>query len=50
MSSKKTKKESEAPEDVYIPLMERPKFRLFYSITVYGLFSVGILLLILSSR
>ena len=48
MSSKKKKKEPEVPEDVYVPLMERPKFRLFYSISVYVLFSAGVLLLILS--
>jgi hypothetical protein len=49
MSSKKKGKAQEMlEEEVYVPLMERPKFRLFYSIAVYTLFSVGILLLILS--
>jgi len=48
MSSKKKKKEPEVPEEVYVPLMERPKFRIFYSITVYALFSIGILIIILA--
>ncbi|MHA1199035.1 MAG: hypothetical protein ACTSQF_06765 [Candidatus Heimdallarchaeaceae archaeon] len=48
MSSKKKKKAQEMPEEVILPLMERPRFRLFYSITVYTLFSAGIILLILS--
>ena len=48
MSSKKKNKEPELPEDTSIPLMERPRFRLFYSIAVYTIFSVGIILLILS--
>ncbi len=48
MSSKKKSKEPEIPEEKLLPLMERPKFRLFYSIMVYTTFSVGIILLILS--
>ncbi|MCE7742195.1 MAG: hypothetical protein GOP50_07020 [Candidatus Heimdallarchaeota archaeon] len=48
MSSKKKKKEPEIPEEVQLPLMERPRFRLFYSIAVYTIFGAGIILLILS--
>jgi len=48
MSSKKKKQEPELPEDLYVPLMERPKFRLFYQITMYLLFSAGIILLVLT--
>ena len=47
MSSKKKAKEPEIPEEKLLPLMERPKFRMFYSIMVYATFSVGIILLIL---
>ena len=47
MSSKKKKKEPEVEEEVVLPLMERPKFRLIYSIVVYTFFSAGVLLLIL---
>lgn len=48
MSSKKKKNEPETPEIKQVPLMERPKFRLFYSIGVYSIFGIGIILLILS--
>ena len=48
MSSKKKAKELDILAEEPLPLMERPKFRLFYSIAVYALFSVGIILLILS--
>jgi pilus assembly protein TadC len=46
MSSKKRKKEPE-PE-IRLPLMQRPKFKLFYTMAVLGFFSLGIILLILS--
>ncbi len=49
MSPKKEKKKPEkSEEEKQLPLMERPRFRLIYSIVVYSFFGVGILLLILS--
>ncbi|MCG3216162.1 MAG: hypothetical protein KAS63_05570 [Candidatus Heimdallarchaeota archaeon] len=49
MSSKK-KVKTEAKEDIptRIPLMQRPRFNLFYTMMVIVLFSAGIILLILS--
>lgn len=49
MSSKK-KSKTETPEELEgkVPLMQRPYFNLFYTFLVITLFSIGIILLILS--
>ncbi|MCE7739544.1 MAG: hypothetical protein KAU62_09705 [Candidatus Heimdallarchaeota archaeon] len=48
MSSKKRKKEPEPETGIKLPLMQRPKFKLFYTMAVISFFSLGIILLILS--
>jgi hypothetical protein len=47
MSSKKGRKEPEQEIEVKPPLMERPKFRLAYTMGIITFFSIGIILLIL---
>lgn len=48
MSSKKRKKEPELETEIKLPRMQRPKFKLFYTMAVISFFSLGIILLILS--
>ncbi len=48
MSSKKNKKEPEPKIEEKLPLMQRPKFKLFYTMAIIAFFSLGIILLILS--
>lgn len=48
MSSKKKKKELEPEVAEKPPLMERPKFKMFYTFAVITFFGLGIILLILS--
>lgn len=48
MSSKKIKKEPEPEIEVKLPLMQRPKFKIFYIMLIISFFSLGIILLILS--
>jgi len=48
MSSKKRKKEPQPETEIKLPLMQRPKFKLLYTMAVIGFFSLGIILLILS--
>lgn len=50
MSSKKKqsqKHQPEIPEEKLLPLMERPRFRLFYQIVVYTILGAGVILLVL---
>ncbi len=50
MSSKKKqsqKNQPEIPEEKLLPLMERPRFRLFYQIINYTILAVGVVLLVL---
>ena len=48
MSSKKRKKDPEPETEIKLPLMQRPKIKLLYTMAVIGFFSLGIILLILS--